>query len=671
LRFAYDGMGRLKDLDHKTGGGATLLAGYDYTYDAASRITSIVSSVEGTSTFTYDVTNQLTAADHTSQPDENYSFDLNGNRTMAGHTVVANNRLSTDGTYNYTYDNEGNMLSRTKISDSTSEEYAWDHRNRLVKVTFKDEMGATTKTVEHAYDVYNRWIRRTVDADGPGPETATDTFFAYDGYHAVLQFDGPEANDIDHRYLFGPAVDQILADQDVNNLTGAGNTLWGLSDHLGTVRDVVDLNEGTGVTSVTNHRSYNSFGTQTAETNAAVDFLFGEAGKMLEEHTLMNNHRNRWLRGGWWVNEDLIGFGGGDTNLRRDVHNNAVNRVDPDGLEDYRWAAIKWWLYEAFIDGPVNVVKGGRDLVVETGLGIRDSVAVGADAAATAAGHPLGVEEISQAGQTAKPSDPDFGEKVRERYWDVAANCATFGVAGMQDALDEYDRTGDEDAFQRRMGGGATANLGAAGLGRLASGPVRGGAGAERPPVPAPRNVGPNPMTTVGRGFGQAAERGAEPGARTPLPRAGGEQPARPGTPAPGAGAQPEPTPPPETGGPTSTPAPTAPLTSAEIGAARAAKVAELTGGKVVSRPVRVKGLGSTDIDVLGPNGEFIGVGGPAKAINLSKLGRQLQILKRAAEENNTCAKAYFEEGTPVEVINLAKKWLGEDNVVVFPKSTQ
>jgi filamentous hemagglutinin len=84
-----------------------------------------------------------------------------------------------------------------------------------------------------------------------------------------------------------------------------------------------------------------------------------------------------------------------------------------------------------------------------------------------------------------------------------------------------------------------------------------------------------------------------------------------------------------------------------------------------------VKGLGSTDIDVLGPNGEFIGVGGPAKAINLSKLGRQLQILKRAAEENNTCAKAYFEEGTPVEVINLAKKWLGEDNVVVFPKSTQ
>jgi len=228
------------------------------------------------------------------------------------------------------------MLSRTKISDSTSEEYAWDHRNRLVKVTFKDGMGATTKTVEHAYDVYNRWIRRTVDADGPGPETATDTFFAYDGYHAVLQFDGAEANDLDHRYLFGPAVDQILADQDVNNLSSAGNTLWGLADHLGTVRDVADTNEGSGVTSVANHRTYNSFGTQTSETNAAVDFIFGETGKMLEEHTGMNNHIQRWLRGGQWLSEDPIGFGGGDANLRRDVGNDPTNLVDPDGLETHK-----------------------------------------------------------------------------------------------------------------------------------------------------------------------------------------------------------------------------------------------------------------------------------------------------------------------------------------------
>jgi hypothetical protein len=81
-----------------------------------------------------------------------------------------------------------------------------------------------------------------------------------------------------------------------------------------------------------------------------------------------------------------------------------------------------------------------------------------------------------------------------------------------------------------------------------------------------------------------------------------------------------------------------------------------------------VKGLGSTDIDVLGPNGEYINVGGPSKASDLGKFGRQLQILKKAAEERGVPAKMHLEEGTPQEAIDLDKKWLGNDNVVTFPK---
>jgi RHS repeat-associated protein len=95
---------------------------------------------------------------------------------------------------------------------------------------------------------------------------------------------------------------------------------------------VADTNEGTGVTTVTNHRTYNSFGTQISETNAAVDFIFGETGKMLEEHTMMNNHINRWLRGGQWLSEDPIDFDGGDANLRRMTGNDPVNHTDPTGL---------------------------------------------------------------------------------------------------------------------------------------------------------------------------------------------------------------------------------------------------------------------------------------------------------------------------------------------------
>ncbi|MCR4415477.1 MAG: hypothetical protein NUV77_23960, partial [Thermoguttaceae bacterium] len=40
-----------------------------------------------------------------------------------------------------------------------------------------------------------------------------------------------------HRYLWGPAVDQILADEQLQ-ADGTSDMLWPLTDHLGTVRDL-------------------------------------------------------------------------------------------------------------------------------------------------------------------------------------------------------------------------------------------------------------------------------------------------------------------------------------------------------------------------------------------------------------------------------------------------
>jgi filamentous hemagglutinin len=101
---------------------------------------------------------------------------------------------------------------------------------------------------------------------------------------------------------------------------------------------------------------------------------------------------------------------------------------------------------------------------------------------------------------------------------------------------------------------------------------------------------------------------------------------------------------------------------------AREAKVAKLVGGTVSRQKVLVKGLSSTDVDVVGPAGELIGVGGPAKAGDLAKFGRPPQIHKKVPEERGVSAKMYLEEGTPQSAIDLAKRWLGEGNVIVFPK---
>lgn len=88
----------------------------------------------------------------------------------------------------------------------------------------------------------------------------------------------------------------------------------------------------------------------------------------------------------------------------------------------------------------------------------------------------------------------------------------------------------------------------------------------------------------------------------------------------------------------------------------REAYAARLVGGRVARERVVAQGLGSTDIDVIGPAGELITVGGPAKARSLSKWGMHLQRLKAVGKERGVRVMAYLEEGTPDEAIRLAKK---------------
>jgi hypothetical protein len=84
--------------------------------------------------------------------------------------------------------------------------------------------------------------------------------------------------------------------------------------------------------------------------------------------------------------------------------------------------------------------------------------------------------------------------------------------------------------------------------------------------------------------------------------------------------------------------------------------------GMLVTRP----GVGTTDVDVIGPNGEYIGVGGSAKAMNPSRFGSRLSILKWAADQAGVPAQYYLEEGTPQSAVNQAYKALGKSNVFFF-----
>ena len=162
-----------------------------------------------------------------------------------------------------------------------------------MRVVYKDEFDDVVKVVEHSYDYRNRWVRSQVDSDGD-EDFDSERFFVYDGNQIVLAFDGDQANDVTNRYLWGPVVDQILADEQVTTVASAGDVIWPLTDHLGTARDLAQYNAGTDTTSITNHRVYDSFGNLVSETNAAVDHLFGFTARPWDEETDLQYNLNRW-----------------------------------------------------------------------------------------------------------------------------------------------------------------------------------------------------------------------------------------------------------------------------------------------------------------------------------------------------------------------------------------
>ena len=111
------------------------------------------------------------------------------------------NRQLSDGTFNYQYDNEGNLIRRTDIATGGFREFTWDQRNRLIAVVDKGSTGTPTQEVTFSYDAFDRRISKAVDTT---PQDATDaaiTHFIYDREDVILDFvdedgTGPNARNV-------------------------------------------------------------------------------------------------------------------------------------------------------------------------------------------------------------------------------------------------------------------------------------------------------------------------------------------------------------------------------------------------------------------------------------------------------------------------------------------
>ncbi len=326
--YGYDALNRLAGLTHHN---TTATVAFEtLTYDAAGRIATVTDG-DGTTRYSYDAAGEVVGAAHGSaaNPDETYAYDANGNRTASpGHATGTRtgpgNRLASDGTFNYEYDNEGNLVRRTEIATGKVRELAWDFRNRLTSVTDKDAAGTVVQRVAFTYDALDRRVRKAVtQASG-----TTQTLYVSDGYDVILEFldkdgaAGPNAPALDRRYLRGPMVDQLLAQEDA-----AGTVLWPLADHLMTVRDVVGSSGA-----VVDHVTYDTFGNVLAQSNPAASSRDLFTGREYDVETGYYYYRSRYYAPdqGRFLGEDALGLRA-DTNPFRYAGADPVNRSDPTG----------------------------------------------------------------------------------------------------------------------------------------------------------------------------------------------------------------------------------------------------------------------------------------------------------------------------------------------------
>ena len=243
---------------------------------------------------------------------------------------------------------EGNRISKT---NSTNRElYEWDYRNRLTSVTQQEfnaetQEWTTVQIVEYTYDYNNVWIRKTLDSNGDGTVDSKSIFIP-ENYQTTVQLDDTSLTDanapaVSHHYLWTPNTqDKLLAD------TTPSDILWSLTDHLGSIRDIIQSTESGVITQA--HIIYDAYGNVISCKNSegqTVDnpLLFAYTGKAFDTSTQLQNNINRWYDAtiGRWLSQDPIGFEGNDTNLYRYV-GNMVHYTDSIGLKK---CGPRVWLY--------------------------------------------------------------------------------------------------------------------------------------------------------------------------------------------------------------------------------------------------------------------------------------------------------------------------------------
>ncbi|HNG29967.1 MAG TPA: RHS repeat-associated core domain-containing protein [Blastocatellia bacterium] len=332
----YNGFG--EPVSYTASFNAAPLLAITYTRDKLGRITQKVESVLGgtasTYDYSYDAAGRLTQVKLNAATIATYVYDSNNNRislTTPGGTVTGaydnQDRMTAYGAATFTHTANGELLTRTAGAQATS--YGYDVLGNLRTVTLPD-----TTQIEYVYDGLNRRVGKQVGG------VLTQGFLYRNLLKPVAELDG--GNNLISRFVYGTrsnTPDYVIK---------GGQTYRIISDHLGSVRLVV--NAATGV--VAQRMDYDEFGVVILDTSPGFQ-PFGFAGGLYDPQTKLVRFgaRDYDAETGRWTAKDPLLFLAVDTNLYGYASNDPVNLRDATGLF-----------------GIVDLVKGVNDVAGLLGL---------------------------------------------------------------------------------------------------------------------------------------------------------------------------------------------------------------------------------------------------------------------------------------------------------------
>lgn len=343
ISYGYDKAGNLTSLTYPDG------KVVNYAYNAADRLIKVTDWLNNVTNYEYDAAGNLTkttypdgstiiheydnagrmksildySADATINSRYQYTLDALGNRTAMSYyqPLMAtpasqnvsydydnDNRLLTAGTTTFSYDNNGNLTSKT-VGSSKTTYTPYLNNNMLLQVT------TGGKTYSYKYDGLGNRIVSTTDSG--------TTRYVVDpsGDLSTILAETDNSGNITAYYVYGLGL--------ISKITPEGKAYYYHYDGIGSTIAITDASGN-----IVNKYAYDAFGKVLKETET-ISNPFKYVGRfgVMDEGNGLFYMRARYYDSevGRFINKDPIGLAGG-LNMYAYVGNNPVNGIDPIGL---------------------------------------------------------------------------------------------------------------------------------------------------------------------------------------------------------------------------------------------------------------------------------------------------------------------------------------------------